>query len=42
MLVRDVAEHDRHVATTRRARRRWAIRARVLRVATAAAAPARS
>jgi hypothetical protein len=45
MLVRDVAEQDRHTATattTRRGRRRRAMRAGVLRVAAAVAAPARS
>jgi hypothetical protein len=43
MLVSDIAEPDRHTVATRRGRRRrLAIRARVLRVATAAAAYARS
>jgi len=41
MLVRDLAEQDRHTATTRRGRRRRAIRARVLRLTAAATAPAR-
>jgi hypothetical protein len=43
MLVRDVPESDRHTVATRRGRRRrLAMRARVLRVATAATAFARS
>jgi hypothetical protein len=43
MLVRDLAEPDRHAVATRRGRRRrLAVRARALRVATAATAFARS